>query len=69
MTKDEFSKISTGNFLFIKKTASIKKFVRRKVIKDEFFILLNKNKFSLILLSISVIISIFLDCIIINENV
>ena len=61
MTKDEFSKISTGNFLFIKKTASIKKFVRRKVIKDEFFILLNKNKFSLILLSISVIISIFLE--------
>ena len=61
MTKDEFSKIATGNYLFIKKTASIKKFVRRKVIKDEFYRLINKNKFSLILIIISVIIGILLE--------
>ena len=61
MTKDEFSKIATGNYLFIRKTASIKKFVRKKVIKDEFFRLVSKNRFSLVLIIISVIISILLE--------
>ena len=61
MTKYEFSKIATGNYLFIRKTASIKKFVRKKVIKDEFFRLVSKNRFSLVLIIISVIISILLE--------
>jgi len=61
MAKDEFSKIATGNYLFIKKTASIKRFLQRKIIKDEFFKLVNKNRFSLILIIISVIISILLE--------
>ena len=31
---DEFSKIATGNYLFIKKTASIKRFVKVKIIRN-----------------------------------
>ena len=58
---EEFSKIETGNYLFIKKTASIKRFVKRRIIKDEIVRLVDKNKPSFILIIISIILGIVFE--------
>ncbi len=61
MTKDEFKAITTDNYLFIEKTANIKKFTRKKVIKVVWFNLIKENKGFFIILVIFIIISIGLD--------
>lgn len=61
MSKEEFSKIETGNYLFISKTASIKRFIRRKIIREEFNKLFFNNKNSFILIIISTIFVIILE--------
>ena len=58
---DEFNKISTGNYLFVKKTASIKRFVKVKTIKNEILKLITNNKNILVLMIISIILSISLE--------
>ena len=58
---DEFNKISTGNYLFVKKTASIKRFVKVKTIKNEILKLITSNKNILVLMIISIILSISLE--------
>ena len=58
---DEFSKISTGNYLFIKKTASIKRFVKVKIIRNEIIRLIASNKNTLTFMLISIILSISLE--------
>lgn len=58
---DEFSKISTGNYLFIKKTASIKRFVKVKIIRNEIIKLIASNKNTLTFILISIILSISLE--------
>lgn len=61
MSKEEFSKIETGNYLFISKTASIKRFIRRKIIREEFNKLFYSNKNSFILIIISTVFVIILE--------
>ena len=61
LSKDEFNKIETGNYLFIKKTLNIKKFIRRKIIFEELKKLVKNNKFSFILMLIATILSITLE--------
>lgn len=58
---EEFSKISTGNYLFIKKTASIKRFVKVKIIRNEIIKLIASNKNTLTFILISIILSISLE--------
>ena len=58
---DEFNKISTGNYLFVRKTASIKRFVKVKTIKNEILKLITNNKNILVLMIISIILSISLE--------
>ncbi len=58
---DEFNKISTGNYLFVKKTASIKRFVKVKTIKNEMLKLITNNKNIIVLMIISIILSISLE--------
>ena len=58
---DDFNKISTGNYLFVKKTASIKRFVKVKTIKNEILKLITNNKNILVLMIISIILSICLE--------
>lgn len=58
---EEFSKISTGNYLFIKKTASIKRFVKVKIIRNEIIKLIASNKNTLTFMLISIILSISLE--------
>lgn len=52
ITKEEFNKITTGNFLFIKKTSNIKRFIKRRIIKEEIDKLIKNNSliFKLIIL-------------------
>ncbi len=61
MTIDEFEKISTGNYLFIKKTVRVRKFTKRKSIKEEWYKLLKNNKSSIIYIFIFTIISTILE--------
>lgn len=58
---DEFNKISTGNYLFVRKTASIKRFVKVKTIKNEMLKLITNNKNIIVLMIISIILSISLE--------
>ena len=58
---DEFRKIETGNYLFVKKTASIKRFFKIKVIKREVLKLINDNKNIIILVMISILLNIGLE--------
>ncbi len=61
MLKDDFSKLATGNYLFVKKTAKLKRFVRRKIIKEEWNKLVKNNGNSFYLILVSTVISIILE--------
>lgn len=61
LTLEEFKKIETGNYLFIKKTASIKRFTKIPIIKQEIFKTIIRTKKSITSLIFSIFVNIFLE--------
>lgn len=58
---DEFNKIATGNYLFINKTASIKRFTRVPIIRREIRKLIDNNRKMFVFMFMTVIIGIGLE--------
>ena len=63
ISKEEFSKMTTNNYLFIEKTSRVRKVIKRKIIREELLSFFKKEKRKFVVIFITIIFTLILELI------